>query len=179
MNTSISFAFGFAAAAHIGQTRRYTGEPYINHPREVLWLLPRNADINMQQAALLHDVIEDTPVTAEQLAAHFTAATTKLVVELTNQFTSAAYPGLNRAARFQLELDRLSRISPEAQTIKYADLIDNTRSIVEHDPKFAVTYLKEKTDVLIALDAGDPTLRQQALNQLAACVDKLEIIFPG
>jgi hypothetical protein len=50
---------------------------------------------------------------------------------------------------------RLGKISASAKLIKLCDLIDNTRSITEHDPDFAVTYLREKADVLEAMGYGD------------------------
>ena len=52
--------------------------------------------------------------------------------------------------------------TPEAKTIKLADLIDNTKSIVEHDPRFAKVYLEEKRLLLEVLKDGDETLWQQA-----------------
>ena len=54
------------------------------------------------------------------------------------------------------------------QTIKCADLISNTSSIVQHDPKFAALYLAEKRELLEVLREADPLLRQLAATQAAA-----------
>lgn len=68
----------------------------------------------------------------------------------------------NRAARKEIDRLHLSVASAEAKTIKLADLIDNTRSIVEHDAKFARVYMHEKQLLLPVLQGGDPTLYRQA-----------------
>jgi hypothetical protein len=55
--------------------------------------------------------------------------------------------------------------SSRAQTIKLADLIDNTKTIVARDPKFAKVYLREKIALLHVLTKGDPTLMKIAVEQ--------------
>lgn len=57
----------------------------------------------------------------------------------------------------------MSKISVNSQSIKYCDLIDNTKSIVQHDPGFAKVYLKEKFDLLQAMDKGNNDLFNLAL----------------
>lgn len=64
----------------------------------------------------------------------------------------------NRAERKAASRDRLARAPAWVQTIKCADLISNTSSIVKHDPKFAVTYLAEKRALLEVLDKADRRL---------------------
>lgn len=150
-------ALVFATTAHasVDHRRKWTGEPYIVHPIEVAKILADNGvdDEEMLAAALCHDVLEDTPVGAEDmLAADFPLPFIHLVVEL----TTPEYLG-NRAERSAKEKTRLATISARAQTIKCADLISNTRSIVEHDRAFATVYLPEKAaalDVLTKADAG-------------------------
>lgn len=56
----------------------------------------------------------------------------------------------------------MANASPAAKTIKLADLIDNTSTIMKHDPHFAVTYMKEKAKLLEVLKEGDPTLWKMA-----------------
>lgn len=157
-------AHAFAADAHgsIGQVRKYTGEPYIKHPVEVMTIV-RSVDHTeeMLAAALLHDTIEDTPVTREDVEREFGAKVAALVMELTDQ----CHEG-NRATRKAAEAARLGSISPEAQTVKLADFISNTRSIVERDPGFAMVYLREKSRVLAVMTDGDPSLYAQAQSQI-------------
>lgn len=151
--TLVDKARQFAAAAHgaIGQKRKYTGENYIVHPAAVVAIL-REAGITDEEtlcAAWLHDTIEDCPaVAACEIGAFFGPEIEALVVALTD---TPAGKGLNRAARKALDRERLSKADPRAQTIKVADLIDNTSSIVQHDPDFAVRYMAEKRALLSVL----------------------------
>ena len=74
----------------------------------------------------------------------------------------------NRAHRKRLDRERLSRAPAAAQSIKVSDLIDNTASIVERDPDFAVTYMREKALLLPLLTRADEGLRRRAAELLAA-----------
>jgi (p)ppGpp synthase/HD superfamily hydrolase len=158
----IEKAVEFATAKHAGQKRKYTEEPYIEHPLAVAGLVKstgaRDAVI---AAAILHDVLEDTDTSVTEMLNKFGEEVTKIVIELTDVFISGAGYG-NRAERKKKEAERLAKISPEAQTIKVADLIDNTKSIVERDPGFAKVYLKEKAAVLAVMTKADPVLLAKA-----------------
>ena len=124
-------AISFAAMAHAGQKRKYDGLPYITHPVNVMVAVGRHGGSEvMMMAAVLHDVVEDTPVSLATIERRFGLQVARLVDELTDKFTHEAYPKLNREARKALEVDRLGTISGEAATIKVCDLIDNTASIV-------------------------------------------------
>lgn len=143
-------ALAFATEAHKAQIRKYTNEPYINHPIEVATILfesfPKTGVTQqMLAAALLHDVVEDCGVTFTELRREFDDVTTLLVMGLTDLVTKAQG---NRDTRKFLEAARVGMATPEIQAIKLCDFISNTRSIVEHDPDFAVVYLKEKDRVL-------------------------------
>jgi len=158
----VSKALEFAIEAHgrINHVRKYTGEPYIDHPIEVMKIVDSVPHTDeMLAAALLHDTIEDTPVTREDIIREFGSEVAVLVMELTDQ----CHEG-NRATRKAAEALRLGTISPEAQTVKLADFISNTRSIVQYDPGFAKVYLHEKSQVLAVMTSGDASLYQQALN---------------
>ncbi len=166
----------FAAIAHQGQTRKYTGEPYIVHPIAVANKVAEiGGSMEMQAAAYLHDVLEDTDVSVDELGQFlFCTVAIKdsaedildMVIDLTDVFESAKYPDLNRKTRKAKEADRLSRASADAQTVKYCDLFDNTLSITEYDPKFSKVYLKEKAVLLEAMKDGDPGMRAQCLKQI-------------
>ncbi|HEX7857528.1 MAG TPA: HD domain-containing protein [Sphingobium sp.] len=167
MSDLVERAMVFAANAHggIGQVRKYTGEPYINHPIEVMELVKTAAHFSddMLAAALLHDTVEDTPVTQEDIERVFGPSVASLVHELTDQ----CHVG-NRATRKSAEAARPATISPEAQTVKLADLISNSRSILEHDPGFARVYIQEKARVLEVMTAGDASLYRQARMMIAS-----------
>lgn len=159
----------FATAAHhaVGQVRKYTGEPYINHPAEVVGILAGSgaACPEMLAAAWLHDVVEDTQVGIDIIRDEFGACVTTLVEGLTD--VSQPEDG-NRKVRKAIDRAHTAGQSPACKTIKLADLISNTRSIVERDPEFAKVYLAEKRLLLEVLRAGDPGLWQQALSLVEA-----------
>jgi (p)ppGpp synthase/HD superfamily hydrolase len=156
----------FATAAHaaVGQLRKYTFEPYIVHPAEVAGIVAEAGGTpEMIAAAWLHDTVEDTGVTSELIRAEFGDEVAMLVGWLTD--VSRPDHG-NRAARKAVDRAHTAAAPAEAQTIKLADLICNTKSIVAHDPKFAVTYLAEKRALLEVMTKGDPALRARARRQI-------------
>ncbi|MBK1442010.1 HD domain-containing protein [Parapedobacter sp. ISTM3] len=172
MNAIIDAVLAFATNAHEGQTRKYTPEPYISHPIRVMERCKLHTDrAAIHAAALLHDVLEDTAVDAAQLSRFLhglmpesmARETMTYVVELTDVYIKKDYPQFNRKTRKQLELDRLANISPNAQTIKYADIIDNASEIAVHDPDFARVLLSEYRQVLKRLVEGDSALYRQAV----------------
>jgi (p)ppGpp synthase/HD superfamily hydrolase len=148
----------FAMAAHsaVAQMRKYTFEPYIVHPAEVAGIVATvDHTPEMLAAAWLHDVVEDTGVTNEVIRAEFGDKVAELVGWLTD--VSRPEQG-NRAVRKAIDRAHTAAAPAEAQTIKLADLISNTKSIVEHDPKFAKTYLEEKKLLLEVMTRGDAKL---------------------
>jgi (p)ppGpp synthase/HD superfamily hydrolase len=168
-----SKAMRFAEEAHRGVTRRYTGEPYVTHPFNVAMLVSTaTADEEVVAAALLHDVLEDTAVSLDEITAAFGPRVAALVVEVTDVYTAKRHPDLNRVSRKALERERLATVSNEAKTIKLADLVDNTGSIMTHDPNFGRVYLKEKELLLEALGGGDERLMSLARNLIAAYREK-------
>lgn len=140
----------FAIAAHsaIGQKRKFgEQEDYWHHCERVAAIL-EDAPTTTDQvcAAYLHDVLEDTQVTEATLREVFGDRITNLVVELTD--VSKPKDG-NRAARKALDREHSLNGSVESVTVKLADLLDNTRSIVQGNPDFARVYLPEKIALLI------------------------------
>lgn len=153
----------FAIGAHnaIKQKRKYTGEQYWVHTNEVAQILDRTegATFEMIAAAHLHDTVEDTGVTIEDIRYHFGEEVAELVGWLTD--VSKPEDG-NRAARKAIDRAHSGASSAAAQTIKVADLISNSRTIVEHDVDFAKVYLKEKRQLLDVLTKADTSLRAMA-----------------
>ena len=161
-NELIAAARAFAAESHgsIGHTRKYTGDPYIVHPEEVAAIVAsRPHTPEMIAAALLHDAVEDTPVTSEDIRQRFGPVVADLVDDLTD--VSKPSDG-NRMARKTMDRAHTAAASNAAKTIKLADLISNSRSIIEHDPNFAKVYMREKAALLDVLVGGDPQLLAQA-----------------
>jgi len=173
----------FADRAHGAQLRRYSGERYITHPIRVMETCRAYTDdIDILCACLLHDVLEDT--TTDRQAIHtflsdilppgHVERTLHLVVELTDVYTHHSFPSLNRRMRKKREITRLAQVSPEAQMIKCADIIDNATNIFIHDPDFAHVYLQEGRALLTKMNKGIPQLYQQALKTVSNCLELLE-----
>ena len=153
--------YAMAAHAAVGQKRKYTGEPYIVHPAEVAKIVAGvpGSTPDMVAAAWLHDVVEDTGCTFTDIHMAFGIDIATLVGWLTD--VSRPDQG-NRAYRKAVDREHTAQAPAEAQTIKLADLISNSRSIVAHDPTFAKTYLEEKRLLLEVMTKGDPSLMIEA-----------------
>ncbi len=154
----------FATQHHeaIGQKRKYTNEPYINHPEAVV------------------EIVRSVPHTEAMLAASWLCATVKYtaatigdifiefgseVAELVEMLTDISKPSDgNREIRKTIDREHTAKANPAAKTIKLAALIDNTRNIAIYDPKFALVYISEKSQLLKVLKEGNPTLHDIAYN---------------
>ena len=160
MSPLVDRALAFATIAHEGQVRKYSGEPYIVHPIEVMKIVMTvDHDDAMLSAALLHDVVEDTDVTIEEIDKAFGPDIASLVSDLTD--VSRPEDG-NRKARKALDRAHSATASARAQTIKLADLISNSTDITKNDPSFAKVYLAEKRLLLEVLVLGDESLHKTA-----------------
>ena len=113
----------------------------------------------MIAADWLHDTVEDTPTTIEDIKMQFGIKIAELVSDLTD--VSKPEDG-NRKIRKTLDRLHLAKASPMAKTIKLADLIDNAESITQYDPKFAKVYMHEKKLLLEVLRESDPKLHARA-----------------
>lgn len=153
--------YAMAAHAAVGQRRKYTNEPYIVHPAEVASIVASvpGSTPEMVAAAWLHDVVEDTGCTFTDIHMAFGIDIATLVDWLTD--VSRPEDG-NRAVRKAIDREHTAQAPAEAQTIKLADLISNSRSIMAHDPKFAATYLEEKRQLLEVMTRGDRVLHARA-----------------
>jgi (p)ppGpp synthase/HD superfamily hydrolase len=152
--------------ASIDHRRKYTGEPYITHPAAVVELVRSVPHTEaMICAAWLHDTVEDTPCALDEIERVFGFEVAALVEMLTD--VSKPSNG-KRAVRKAIDSEHTAKASPAAKTIKLADLIDNTTSIVERDPSFAKVYLAEKAMLLEVLRDGDATLWEMAHGMLSS-----------
>lgn len=168
----IEYVTNYADKAHGQQMRKYTPERYIVHPVRVMEIVSTyNHDLPVRCAALLHDVLEDTPVTKDELRLELGKVleekeadrAMQLVVELTDVFVKRDFPKLNRGTRKEKEVIRLSETSADAQTIKYADIIDNVNDHLAQDAEFARVYLREARAMLQGMTSGDSVLREKAV----------------
>jgi guanosine-3',5'-bis(diphosphate) 3'-pyrophosphohydrolase len=129
---AILHAASFAAEKHTAQKRKgAAAEPYVNHLLEVAQLVSTalsEPDTNLVIAALLHDVVEDTSVTKEEVAAVFGSDVADLVAEVTDD------KSLPKAERKRLQVVHAATRSARAQVIKLADKISNLRSMLNSPP---------------------------------------------
>ncbi len=157
----------YATAAHaaVSQLRKYTGDPYIVHPTEVVKMIQDiGGTPEMIAAAYLHDVVEDTKIKIADIRREFGQTVASYVYWLTSP--SRPEDG-NRATRKEIDRRFIANATPEVKSIKLADLISNTKSITAHDQKFAKVYLEEKKLLLEVLQDGDKRLYTEALNLIS------------
>ena len=128
----VSEAAELAARRHNGMARKGRGsEPYVNHLAEVANLLStatEGGDAELVAAGWLHDTIEDTETTREELARKFSERVASLVVECTDDMS------LPKAERRRLQVADASHKSPGARLIKIADKISNIRARILPQP---------------------------------------------
>ena len=122
----------FAAEKHRDQRRKDAAKtPYINHPIMVVNLLAtvgRITDLETLAAGMLHDTIEDTETTADELEEHFGYGVRALVLEVTDD------KGLEKPERKQQQIERAPHLSPRAKTIKIADKAANLTDLLNSPP---------------------------------------------
>jgi guanosine-3',5'-bis(diphosphate) 3'-pyrophosphohydrolase len=125
-------ALEFASRKHKDQRRKdVDASPYINHPISLANILCNEAhvaDINVICGALLHDTIEDTDTTEDELLNEFGAKICSIVMDVTDD------PGLSRPERKQAQIDHAAQASDEAKLVKLADKISNLRDVAVNAP---------------------------------------------
>ena len=125
-------AIAFAADKHRDQRRKdAAASPYINHPIALANVLANEVEIDDERvliAAVLHDTLEDTETTVQELVRHFGQEITEIVLEVSDD------KALPKAARKQQQIDHAPRLSRRAKLVKLADKICNLRDIAHSPP---------------------------------------------
>jgi len=154
-----------ATNAHLGQVRKYTNEPYINHPIRVSeWLATFHVGEQIEAAALCHDVIEDCDCAYEDLEAHVGVNVADIVLEVTNlNFVD----GTPRHKKFWANLAKLMCASHQAQTLKCGDIYDNCKDVYELDPSYAVRYIAEKFILIRLFTRAQSNVLEATVNMLS------------
>jgi guanosine-3',5'-bis(diphosphate) 3'-pyrophosphohydrolase len=141
----VSEAAEFAARRHTGMARKGRGnEPYVNHLAEVANLLATvtgGRDADLIAVGWLHDTIEDTATTQEELAEKFNERVANLVAEVTDDMR------LPKSARRQLQIVDSPGKSASAKLLKIADKISNIRARIHSDPSS-----EERADLIDYVD---------------------------
>jgi guanosine-3',5'-bis(diphosphate) 3'-pyrophosphohydrolase len=125
-------ALAFASRKHSQQRRKDAdASPYINHPIALVSILAVEAGINDRDtlcAALLHDTIEDTDTSVEELAEAFGGPVAALVREVTDD------KRLPKPERKSRQVEHAANLSPKARSVKLADKIANLRDVADRPP---------------------------------------------
>ncbi len=126
-------AFAFAAEHHAGQSRKgEAAEPYVNHVADVACRVAEatgGADARLVAAALLHDTVEDTRATEEDIRVSFGDDVADLVMEVTDD------QSLPDDARRQAQVDHAPHMTDRAKRLKLADKASNLTEIAESPPR--------------------------------------------
>ena len=154
-------ALAFAAGKHRDQRRKgETAIPYINHPIDVvqvLWFEGGVARMDILAAAALHDTVEDTETTFDELEIEFGAAVTAIVRDVTDDRT------LSKEQRKQNQVAHAPHLSDAAKQIKLGDKISNLRDLSKSPPvgwsdERKQTYFRWAKQVIDGLRGVNPRL---------------------
>ena len=145
-------AIVFAVRAHTGTERRGKGYPYIVHPMEAVEIVATmTSDQELLAAAALHDTVEDTDVTVEQIRAEFGDRVAALVASESDTFEEGVSEEDSWHARKQAAIDRLAKASHDAKIVALGDKLSNMRAIardysVKGDELWNLFHAKDRRD---------------------------------
>lgn len=164
-------AIVFAVRAHAGTERRGKGFPYIVHPLEAVEIVATmTADQELLAAAALHDTVEDTDVTVEQLRAEFGDRIAALVASESDIVVEGASEEQSWHARKQAAIDRLARASHDAKIVALGDKLSNMRAI-------ARDYATQGDKLWNLFHAKDPKDHEWHYRGLADALRELQDTF--
>jgi len=141
----------FAVKAHHNTERRGKGFPYIVHPMEAVEIVATiTSDQELLAAAVLHDTIEDTNVTVEELRAEFGDRIANLVHAESDQFTEGVSEEDSWHDRKQAAIDRLASAPHDAKIVALGDKLSNMRAIardyaIKGDALWQIFHVTDKT----------------------------------
>ena len=161
----------FAVRAHAGTERRGKGFPYIVHPLEAVEIVATmTRDQELLAAAALHDTVEDTDVTIEQIRAEFGDRIASLVASESDTFEAGVSEEQSWHARKQAAIDRLARASHDAKIVALGDKLSNMRAI-------ARDYARQGDALWSLFHAKDPKDHEWHYLGLAASLSELRDTF--
>jgi myo-inositol-1(or 4)-monophosphatase len=142
----------FAVKAHAGTERRGKGFPYIVHPMEAMEIVATiTPDQELLAAAALHDVVEDTEISADEIRREFGDRIAALVVAESDVFEDGVSEEDSWHARKKAAIDRLARAPYEAKIVAMGDKLSNMRAIardyaVKGDSLWNIFHAKDPKD---------------------------------
>jgi (p)ppGpp synthase/HD superfamily hydrolase len=181
-SAEIDRAIKFAKEAHTGQKRKYSDEDYVEHPirvaKKIAWI--DNSTEDMVIAAILHDTVEDTDVSLQEINDLFGTKVADMVNGLTQADKISPEIGkLSRVERMKANLEKLKKEPWEVKLIKLADRLDNlgVGKLIHLDAIgfFRRKYLKESKDLLEVLRGTDAKLEEKLENRINELADQLGV----
>jgi len=164
-------AIVFAVKAHAGTERRGKGFPYIVHPMEAMEIVATmTPDQELLAAAALHDTVEDTDVTIEQIRAEFGERVASLVEAESDDVVEGVREEDSWHARKQTAIDRLARAPHDAKMVALGDKLSNMRAI-------ARDYAMQGDKLWSLFHASDPKDHEWHYRGLADSLRELSDTF--
>ena len=161
----------FAVRAHAGTERRGKGFPYIVHPMEAVEIVATmTPDQELLAAAALHDTVEDTDVTVEQIRDEFGERIAALVASESDTFEEGVSEEDSWHARKQAAIDRLRRASHDAKMVALGDKLSNMRAI-------ARDYAMQGDALWNLFHVNDPKEHEWHYRGLAQSLSELRDMF--
>ena len=169
--TLLDRAIVFAVRAHAGTERRGKGFPYIVHPMEAVEIVATmTPDQELLAAAALHDTVEDTDVTVEQIRTEFGERIASLVASESDTLPEGVSEEDSWHARKQAAIDRLSHASHDAKIVALGDKLSNMRAI-------ARDYAQQGDNLWNLFHAKDPKDHEWHYRELADALSELHDTF--
>ena len=145
-------AIVFAVRAHAGTERRGKGFPYIVHPMEAVSIVATiTSDQELLAAAALHDTVEDTDITVDEIRSEFGERIANLVAAESDQFQEGVSEEESWHGRKQAAIDRLSKASHDAKIVALGDKLSNMRAIardyaVQGDALWSLFHVTDRSE---------------------------------
>jgi guanosine-3',5'-bis(diphosphate) 3'-pyrophosphohydrolase len=167
----VSIASKLAAKSHASQKRKYTEEKYIVHPAAVaLAVKKNNGSVEVEAAAWLHDTLEDTDLTYREIVVLCGTEVANLTLGCTDIITR----GLKREDRLEKNIMHVKNGDERVQQIKMFDMLDNVKTIKDHDKPFAKIWIREKLEMIKAMDKLDRKTLTNLSIEMQRCLTEVE-----
>ena len=175
MSNMLSRAHDFVIERHKNHKRKFTGCDYVIHLEEtaqLLWEAEPDSSIDDFIAALLHDVVEDTSTTLEEVGQHFGGYVMNLINELTNDENE-----IEKMGKLAYMIKKVNMMTDKALTINLCDRFSNVRGLLdERTPDaFVESYWKETTNIIMSLDRDLNKAQTYLIDRISSILNYLKL----
>lgn len=149
----------FATEKHKNQVRKFNGEPYVTHPIRVANTVKEfTSDERIIVTALLHDTIEDTDATREEIETNFGVEVANMVCALSNDKVE-----LKRLGKTAYLTEKMNSLSDSELLVKLADRLDNIRDLSHDNETWSMQYMLQTDAIITCLKNPNITDHHQTL----------------